>query len=324
MKQMIIRADDIGFTEVCNIGSFAAIDAGLVTSADIMLDSPGTIDALRRLKEYPWLSMGWHMHMWGAPVLPAEKVPTLVEKDGDFAGRFRLDLSMAADVNYDEAIEELEAQLALCLKHLGRVPDSGNMHGDSPWGKACKSVYEKYGIPYSFAAKEPTDQRVMKKILEAQEAGEEWASFYPSEPRPAEIPLPRWADRNIMIADGTFAYIDLLTDSISEVEAKYDPVLYYTEDRAGLLKYPDHMILQQAWHPGYVDYYIYRLGERGKRPRAQQFVVGRTQDVAALCDTRLREWIKENKIELINTRDALYGTSEFQNHLKHIGSDLAM
>ena len=105
---------------------------------------------------------------------------------------------------------------------------------------------------------------------------------------------------------------------------KYDPVLFYTEDRAGILEYPEDVIITQSWHPGYLDYYVYRLGERGNRARAQQFVVGRVQDVAALCDVRLRNWIKENNIELINTRDALYGTREYQNHLKVIGSDLAV
>mgnify|MGYP001074003272 CR=1 FL=1 len=88
--------------------------------------------------------------------------------------------------------------------------------------------------------------------------------------------------------------------------------------------YPEDVIITQSWHPGYVDYYVYRLGERGNRARAQQFVVGRVQDVAALCDVRLKNWMKENRIELVNFRDALYGTREYQNHLKLTGSDLAI
>ena len=35
-----------------------------------------------------------------------------------------------------------------------------------------------------------------------------------------------------------------------------------------------------------------------------------------------KEWIINNKIELISQRDAIYGTSEFQNHLKEINSPL--
>ncbi len=323
--KMIIRADDIGFTPVCNIGTFEAIDHELVTSADVMLDSPGTEDALVRLKAYPWLSIGWHMHMWGAPVLPSAQVPSLIEQEGPFAGRFREDLAQAEDVDFKEAVAELRTQINRCIDILGKAPDvGGGGKSNSPWGLACRQVSDEYGIVYNYGSKEGTDPRVQKKITEAREAGEEWALLYPENPRGETRADPRWAHRKIMIADGTYAYIDLLTDSIAEVEATYDPVLYYTEDRAHLLSYPEDAIVQQAWHPGYVDYYVYRLGERARRPRSQQFIVGRTQDVAALCDPRLRAWIKEHKIELVNVRDALYGTREFQNHLRRVGSDLAI
>ena len=325
MKKMIIRADDVGFTDVCNLGTFEAIRGGLVTSADVMLDSPGTVDALRRLKDYPWLSVGWHMHMWGAPVLDPSRVPSLVEKGGVFAGRFRLDLAQAEDVVYEEAVMELRAQLDRCVEILGKAPDTGGGgRGESPWGRACRQVSEEYGVAYNVAGREGSDPRVIEKIKAAQAAGEEWAKHYSAQPRPAVRADAKWADRKIMIADGSLPYMDLYTDSIARVERDYDPVLYYTQDRGHLLDYPDDVILEQSWHPGYVDYYVYRLGERGKRPRAQQFVVGRVQDVAALCDGRLRDWIREHRIELVNFRDALYGTREFQNHLRQTGSDLAV
>lgn len=325
MKKMIIRADDVGFSDVCNIGTFEAIEHGLVTSADIMLDSPGTVDALKRLRDYPWLSVGWHMHMWGSPVLDPSRVPSLVERDGEFAGRFRLDLVQAEDVVFDEAVMELRAQLDRCVAILGKAPDTGGGgRGNLPWGRACRQVSDEYGIVYNFATREGSNMAVIEKIKAAQKAGEAWALHYSTEPRPAVMADPKWVSRNIVIADGSLPYKDLYTDSVAAVERHYDPVLYYTQDRGCLLNYPDDTIVEQSWHPGYVDYYVYRLGERGKRPRAQQFVVGRVQDVAALCDKRLGEWVREHSIELINFRDALYGTREYQNHLRHIGSDLAV
>jgi predicted glycoside hydrolase/deacetylase ChbG (UPF0249 family) len=324
-RKMVVRADDVGFSKVCNIGTFETIEKGVVTSADVMLDSPGTEDALERLRALPWISVGWHMHMWGAPVLDPKQVPSLVEKEGPFAGRFRLDLSRAEDVVFDEALRELRAQLDRCIRILGRVPDTGSGgRGNSSWGRAVRQVNDEYGLPYGFAGQPPTSEEYVKKIKAAQEAGEEWAKYYSATPNPATIADEKWASRKIINAAGTTAYIDLLTDSVSQVEAKYDPVLFYTEDRAGILKYPEDVIITQSWHPGYVDYYVYRLGERGNRARAQQFVVGRVQDVAALCDIRLKDWIRENRIELVNFRDALYGTREYQNHLKLIGSDLAL
>ena len=69
--KLIVRIDDIGYTDINNMGSFLAIHEGIATAADVMLDTPGTEDALRRLKECPWISVGWHTHFWGSPVLPA-------------------------------------------------------------------------------------------------------------------------------------------------------------------------------------------------------------------------------------------------------------
>jgi predicted glycoside hydrolase/deacetylase ChbG (UPF0249 family) len=324
-RKMVIRADDVGHSKVCNIGTFEAIDHGLVCSVDIMLDSPGTEDALERLRSYPWLSLGWHMHMWGAPTLDAKRVPSLVEKGGPFDGRFRMDLSQSQDVVFDEAVLELRAQLNKCIRILGKAPDTGNGgNANTPWGRAIRQVTDEFGLAYNFAGSAPVSDKYLNKIKAAQKAGEEWAKYYSSAPTQAGKADDKWASRKIYQTAGTTAYIDLLTDSISKVEKEYDPVLFYTEDRSGILKTPADWITWQAWHPGYVDYYVYRLGERVNRARAQQFVVGRTQDVAALCDPRLRNWITQNHIELVNFRDALYGTREFQNHLRLTGSDLAI
>ncbi len=324
-RKMIVRADDVGQSIVCNIGTFEAIDHGVVTAADVMLDSPGTEDALERLRRYPWLSVGWHMHMWGAPVLGAKAVPSLVEKGGEFDGRFRLDLQKANDVVYDEAVRELRAQLLRCTRILGRAPDTGGKENVSTiWGRAVKQVVEEFGIAHNFTASERVDPAYYARIEASQARGEEWAKFYSATPPKALTPDPKWTDRKIVAAGSAQAFVDLLTDSVSSVEQHYDPVLFYTEDRAGILKYPRDVITWQAWHPGYIDYYAYRLGERANRPRAQQFVISRVQDVEALTSQRLRDWIKANRIELINFRDALYGRDEYQNHLKAVGSDLAM
>lgn len=325
-RKMIVRIDDVGLSKIANIGAFETVHKGVATSADVMLDCPGTDDALERLREVPWISVGWHMHMWGTPTLDRARVSTLVEKDGDFAGRFRTDLYTAEDVSVEEAVAELRSQLDKCAKILGRVPDTAAIRsGDTPWSRAVlQVVQEEFDLPHSFAGQPATSAEYMEHIHKAQAAGEAWAEFYSAEPSPAREPIEKWADRKIINAAGTTAYIDLLTDSVAAVEEKYDPVLFYTEDRAGILKYPEDVITTQSWHPGYLDYYAYRLGERSLRPRAQQFVIGRVQDVAALCDERLKSWIRDNRIELINFRDALYETNDYQNHLKAAGSDLAV
>jgi chitin disaccharide deacetylase len=53
-------------------------------------------------------------------------------------------------------------------------------------------------------------------------------------------------------------------------------------------------------------------------------ILARPADAEALCSDRLKNWIRQNRVELVNFRDALYGTREYQNHLTPIGSDLCM
>ncbi|MCC8065137.1 MAG: hypothetical protein LIO70_08650 [Clostridiales bacterium] len=87
-----------------------------------------------------------------------------------------------------------------------------------------------------------------------------------------------------------------------------------------MLELPDDVIFEQSWHPGYVDYTVYKQGDNG--PRAKYFTTVRAEDVAALTSDTLKNWVREHKIEPINFRDALYGTQEYQNHLRSIDSDL--
>lgn len=324
-RRMIVRVDDVGMSKVCNIGTFEAIRHGIPSSADVMLDSPGTEDALERLRALPWITVGWHTHMWGTPVLPAKEVPSLVEHGGEFDGRFRTDLAKSPDVVYEQALREVRAQILRCKRILGRVPESGgNNNPATPWTKAMRAGMDEFNIPYNYSATEPTSPIYLKKVRDAQANGENWARYYSTNIVPGNKPSPKWVDRKIVSPAGAEAFIDLLTDSVSSVERNYDPVLFYTQDRSGILNYPEDTVTWQAWHPGYLDYYAYRLGERVNRARAQQFVVGRVQDVAALCDDRLRNWIRQHNIELIGFRDALHGTHDFQKHLAATHSDLAV
>ena len=53
----------------------------------------------------------------------------------------------------------------------------------------------------------------------------------------------------------------------------------------------------------------------------RKFFMNRNELQACMSE-EYKNWIIENKIELVNQRDVLYGTNEFQDHLKAIGSPL--
>ena len=293
-RKMVIRADDVGYTLVNNIGAFETLENGVCTAADVMLDCPGTEDALARLRAMPWISVGWHAHFWGSPVLPPERVPSLYDSA---TGHFRRDILRAEDLDHDELVSEMYAQMERCEHVLGRVPDTaGDFEPTTPFMRAQIEVCDALHIPHNFVTKENPDGMI--------------------------YPDARYRGAGIFTLNARVAYADAMTDSIAAQEAEYDPYLYYAEDRGGIMRrYEEgYRVVTQSWHPGYVDYYMYQLGDQG--PNRSKFTVIRAKDVEALTSGRMKAWIRENGIELVSFTDALYGTNHYQNHLRFAHSDL--
>lgn len=125
---------------------------------------------------------------------------------------------------------------------------------------------------------------------------------------------------------GAFESIEngVVTSADVMLEKNYDPYLYYAEDRGGMWEKFEqgYKVVTQSWHPGYLDYYMYQLGDQG--PARNKFGAIRTKDVEALCSERLKKWITDNQIVLVSYTDALFGRNAYQNHLRFTGSELYM
>jgi predicted glycoside hydrolase/deacetylase ChbG (UPF0249 family) len=215
----------------------------------------------------------------------------MVNEEGKF--KFRKDQKLRATVTYEDALAECRAEIERCIKLLGRVPDTTNIqehihNNGNELERARKDICDEYGIAYGFVHK--YDKHSDKKIF------------------------PKEQYKHLGIAMSTQQ-----TTAYKEWESKdwndrrgYDPVRYFLEDEDNILS---HEISISAWHPGYLDDYV---------ANESSYTTARPVDVGALCSPVLKQWIIDNKIELINHRDALYGTHEYQNHLKMTGSPLAM
>lgn len=292
--KFIMRIDDVGYTHIHNLGSFEAIDRGIATSADVMMDCPGTVEALEFLRERPWISVGWHTHFWGSPVLPTEQVPSLIVEE---AGRirFRKDIIFSQEVVYEEIYAEAKAQIERCIRILGRAPDTGSGHMDTPFGNALKAVSREYGMKLGY---EKTAKYDPPNFFQRGEDGPD-AFIYMINPE-AGLNMMRY-------------------DTVKEALA-YEPLRYFTEDPSHILDYGDDEVVMFALHPGNVDYFMEFQGDYG--PGAPYYLLTRPIDTHCLCSEALRAWVRENNVELVNFHDALYGTRQYQVHLKHIGSDL--
>ena len=128
MKKLIITADDYGMSLAVNRAIDAGIDAGLITSTNVMCNMPYFNEAIK-LKSYDSVSIGIHFTLsCGFPVSNAEDIPTLVSSTGEFykyaefRERYRKHLISNADI-----LTELTAQYDRFVGLLG-APDYWNTH----------------------------------------------------------------------------------------------------------------------------------------------------------------------------------------------------
>ena len=297
--KLVIRADDFGFTKVLNDGLLKAVENGVVTTIDIMLDTPGFEDAAERMKNYPWISTGWHTHFYWKPTLSPQEVSSLVDPD---TGRFRQRLTRLDDVDYEEVVKECRAEVEKCIRIMGKAPDTTDLNDTSLFEKARKQVCDEYGIIYHFAAKH------MKTDHIVSEKGEGMRDTY------VIGPSEKYKDLDIYFPSDIHSLKYVHQDSAAEF-TKYDPVQYYIDDPDNMKA---HKVSVMPWHPGYTDEFIFRIYDN------PLFNSIRSRDIEALCSDRMKQWIRDNKVELVNYRDAIFGTREYQNHLKALGSDLAV
>jgi chitin disaccharide deacetylase len=88
-KLLIIHADDMGFSMSENMATIEAMGNGAVNSGSVMVPCPGFESIAEHLKRHSSIDAGVHLTLTGEwssyrlkPVLPAEKVPTLVDQNG--------------------------------------------------------------------------------------------------------------------------------------------------------------------------------------------------------------------------------------------------
>ena len=87
MRNLIVNADDLGWTAGVNRGIAEAHRSGIVTSTSLLANGSAFEEGVQTARELPRLGVGVHLNLSdGKPVAPAEQVKGLVGKDGNFSG----------------------------------------------------------------------------------------------------------------------------------------------------------------------------------------------------------------------------------------------
>ncbi len=120
-RRLIINADGYGLTAGANKGIEECIRFGTVKSVSINVNFPHAQEISRLVRDCPELSVGCHLNpVVGKPVMPEEKVPSLLNEDGEFWYRsFDWKLSLG-HIRLEELRAELLAQIEQCRQLAGR------------------------------------------------------------------------------------------------------------------------------------------------------------------------------------------------------------
>jgi chitin disaccharide deacetylase len=120
LKELIINADDFGYTHGVNEGIIRAHRDGILTSATLMANGAAFDDAVARAKANPTLGVGCHLVLTGGnSVAPREKIPSLADSQG------RLPRSLTALVTRLSLgairTEDIERELSAQLEKIRRA-----------------------------------------------------------------------------------------------------------------------------------------------------------------------------------------------------------
>ena len=130
-KALIITADDFGLGPGVNHAVVDAFQGGALTSASLMVTTPGFEEAVALAHASPALEIGLHFHLAGGyPVRSALEIPSLVGPGGAFCSRSRLLLrGLSGRLRRSDVARELEAQMDR-LSRAGITPSyiNGDKH----------------------------------------------------------------------------------------------------------------------------------------------------------------------------------------------------
>jgi predicted glycoside hydrolase/deacetylase ChbG (UPF0249 family) len=131
MRYLLVTADDFGIGLPTTQGILQLAERGIVKGSVLMVNSPYAEESVRMwVQGGKKLELGWHPVLTNdRPLLPPEKVPSLVDKEGRFfhLNAFLRHIFMGR-IRPEDIVAELTAQFERCTELLGAPPLLINTH----------------------------------------------------------------------------------------------------------------------------------------------------------------------------------------------------
>lgn len=153
MKKILVRADDLGYSEGVNCGLAKAVKYGIIKSVGVMPNMPSVQQGLDLLKGVD-VCYGQHTNVCvGRPLCDPKDIPSLTGENGEFRSskEYREAFSKGNDfVDVNEACLEIEAQYERFKELVGDEPHyfEGHAIASMHFFEALEIVGKRHGLKY--------------------------------------------------------------------------------------------------------------------------------------------------------------------------------
>lgn len=295
IRYLIINADDFGYTHGVTEGILQVWKDGIVTSTSAMINMPGAPERVSKARQtHPELPVGLHLNITdGTPVLPAEKVSSLVDDQGRFMPPLKL-VERLQHVSLDELRSELQAQAELLLS-TGVQFDHIDYHQAmvamyTPFYPLVMELAEKYNV----SVRNPVPISVYGHIKLKGGGGSitamrEMMKFGMRHPILAMKLMPKMSPSAFKQQSQALTEKDILTTDWF-VDSFYGNAT--VENFISMLEQLPAGISEVMVHPAIVDDEL--------RDIQDGYLEAREVELNVLLDPRVREALDENHIQLID------------------------
>jgi len=153
MKHLLIRADDLGYSEGVNHGIAKAVIDGVVRSVGVMTNMTAAVHGLALLQDRQ-VCYGQHTNICvGKPLTDPKLIPSLCQESGEFqpSKAYREAAKEGIDfVVLDEVVLEIEAQYQRFRELTGQEPSyfEGHAVASANFFKGLEIVAKRHDLPY--------------------------------------------------------------------------------------------------------------------------------------------------------------------------------
>lgn len=150
MVKIIVRADDLGYSEAVNYGIAKTVEEGIIRNVGLMVNMPATEHGLNLIKNKN-ICLGCHVVICaGSPISDFHLLPSLTTDNGQFKSSKVYRTAKNDFVSLGEVVTEIEAQYQRFVSLTGEKPKYFEGHAvESPnFVEGLKVVAKRHGLSF--------------------------------------------------------------------------------------------------------------------------------------------------------------------------------